>query len=141
MLRSHIFSSCQIAKIDPNFKILLSYWFTFKFRSIFAYWHDQKVDFLVKHFPYQWLHPTPNLIRLENSILSREIVGHKNANVKYFKSSGLDPICFAQIFHHTFEVFRSFHFRNCSQKLPNVHSLSHGLRKPNGAFFIEIQNF
>ena len=26
-LRSHLFSSCQHAKIDPNYKILLCYWF------------------------------------------------------------------------------------------------------------------
>ena len=31
------FSSCQHIKIDPNFKIvLLSYWLTFKFESIFC---------------------------------------------------------------------------------------------------------
>ena len=36
--------------VDSNFKILLYYWLKFKFRSIFACWHDEKGDFLAKHF-------------------------------------------------------------------------------------------
>ena len=40
-------------------------------------------------------------VKFNNILWNRR--GHKSSNIIYFKSSGLDPICFAQILHHTFE--------------------------------------
>ena len=40
-------------------------------------------------------------VKFNNILWNRR--SHKSSNIKYLKSSGLDPICFAQILHHTFE--------------------------------------
>ena len=39
---SHLFLSCQHAKNYTNNNIVLSYWLTFKFGLIFAWWHEEK---------------------------------------------------------------------------------------------------
>ena len=94
MLRSHFFSSCQLAKIDPNLKILLSCWFTFKFGSIFACWHDEK----------RWLHS--KTILYQYSFYT---------NVQWAKIISEGALHFINLCFHN--LFTHIHIKLCSMKI------------------------